>query len=105
MCEQLDEICGVSGGSARVCRKTLSDRNLPRLDITMFDSTSMPTARPIALAVLRQIADAARHRVARRPDRHLRAVHEDFAGFDRIGAEHRARDLGAAGAHQAGKAQ
>ena len=40
-----------------------------------------------------------------RSDRRPAAVDEDLAGLRRVGAEHRARHLGAPGAHQAGEAQ
>ena len=47
----------------------------------------------------------ASHRVPGLADADLPAVDEDLAAVDRIGAEDGARDLGAAGAHQAGEAE
>jgi hypothetical protein len=61
--------------------------------------------QPEMLAVFRQVADAMRHRIGRLADHGLATVDDDLARLQRIGTEDGARHLGAAGAHQAGKAE
>ena len=59
----------------------------------------------LLLAVLGHQADAVADGVPRRADRTSLAVDDDAAGIERIGAEDRARHLGAAGADQPGDAE
>ena len=54
----------------------------------------------VASAILRQQADTAGDRLARRPRVEPPAVEPDLAAVARCGAEDQARDLAAAGAHQ-----
>src|SRR3990170_3686972 len=59
---------------------------------------------PVALTVLRKVADPIPHCVPRAPDAYLAAVHVDLARFEAICAEDRTGNLRPAGTHQAGDA-
>ena len=65
----------------------------------------MSRIRPDALAVLRDQVDAVGDGVARRGDGDRLAVEADRAAERRVDAEDGARELGAAGADEAGEAE
>ena len=68
----------------------------------MFLRTEKSIDVALEPAVLRQEDDARAQRVARRPDGHLPAVHEDPAGGVRVGAVDQPDQLAAAGADKPG---
>ena len=80
------------GRSRRGCPGTLRERDV-RLDGELH-------RQPVALAVLGQVADAGVDRVARRADRSVSPSSSTVPVVDRIGAEHRAGELGPPRAHR-----